>query len=288
MDGRRAGVPPLTGVADLHAHSTASDGCQAPSEVVRQAALAGLPIMALTDHDSVAGVAEARAAGEALGVRVIAGCEFSVQGDWGEVHLLGYFLPDDDPRLTGELTRLRDLRADRGRAMVHAIQKLGLPIDQADVDREAGGGAVGRPHVARALVARKVVRSIDEAFDRLLGRGRPAYVGKVLPEMGAICSLIREVGGVSSLAHPKERATRQSLLGFQAMGLDGVEVLHPSHSGPVRAQIDRLAQDLGLLRTGGSDSHGEASASGNHNVIGGERIPLAWVDAAEHLARSRR
>ncbi len=255
---------------------------------MRLAAQAGLAVMALTDHDSIGGVAEAREAGDKYGIRVVAGCEFSVQGDWGEVHLLGYFLPDDDSRLTGELTRLRDLRVERGRAMVRAIQTLGLPLDQEDVDRAAGGGAVGRPHVARALIARKVVRSIDEAFDRLLGRGRPAYVGKVLPGLAEICALIRTVGGVSSLAHPKDRATRQTLLSLQAMGLDGVEVLHPSHSGPVRAQIDRLAQELGLLRTGGSDSHGEQSAGGSHNVIGGERIPMAWVEAAETLARNRR
>ena len=252
------------------------------------AAAAGLAAIALTDHDSVAGVAEATAAGALHGIRVIAGCEFSVRGDWGEIHLLGYFLPDNDSRLTSELARLRDLRVERGRAMVSAIQKLGLTLDQSDVDREAGGGAVGRPHVARALIARKVVRSIDEAFDRLLGRGRPAYVGKVLPELADICALIRAVGGVSSLAHPKDRATRQTLQSLQARGLDGVEVLHPSHSGPVRAQLDRLAQDLGLLRTGGSDSHGEQAASGSHNVIGAERVPMAWVEAAEALALCRR
>ena len=233
-------------------------------------------------------MAEAVAAGARYGIRVIAGCEFSVLGDWGELHLLGYFLPDDDPRLSGELTRLRQLRVERGHTMVQAIQKLGLPLEQADVDREAAGGAVGRPHVARALVARKLARSIDDAFDRLLGRGRPAYVGKVLPELADICTLIRTVGGVSSLAHPKDRANRQTLQSLQARGLDGVEVCHPSHSGPVRTQIDRLAQELGLLRTGGSDSHGEHAASSTHNVIGGERIPMAWVDAAEALARSRR
>lgn len=256
--------------------------------MVRLAARSELAAIALTDHDTVGGVAEAREAGQRLGVEVIVGCEFSVDGGSGELHLLGYFLPEADPRLVTQLSRFRDLRADRGRAMVAAVRKLGFPVEDADVEREAGGGAIGRPHVARALMARRVVRTIEEAFDRFLAAGRPAYVPKVLPPIAEVTTLIRTVGGVSSLAHPKDRATRALLTLLREQGLDGVEVRHPSHSAPVRAQIEQLALELGLLRTGGSDSHGESAATRTHHVIGGERVPMDWVDAAAALARSRR
>jgi hypothetical protein len=142
--------------------------------------------------------------------------------------------------------------------------------------------------VARALIARGAVRNIEEAFDRFLGRGRPAFVPKVLPALEEITSLIKRSGGVSSMAHPKDRATREALIEWKAQGVDAVEVRHPSHGPQVRATLERLAGELGLLTTGGSDSHGEAAASPSHSVVGGERIPLAWVDRIESLARSRR
>ncbi|MBL8988401.1 MAG: PHP domain-containing protein [Gemmatimonadetes bacterium] len=288
MDHAGTRVPPLSAFADLHLHSTASDGTLAPSEVVRLGVEAGLAAIGLTDHDTVAGVAEARAAGLAAGIRVVAGCEFSVGADGGEVHLLGYALPDTDPELLTTLDRMRAARADRGHAMVARIAACGIPLEYADVEREAAGAPIGRPHVARALIARKAVRSIEEAFDRLLGRGRPAFVPKALPELAEICDLIRRVGGVSSIAHPKDRLNRAALEELRAQGLDAIEVCHPSHSGPVRANLERLAAELGLLPTGGSDSHGAAAASPSHAVVGGERIPIAWVDRLEALAASRR
>lgn len=287
MDHAGIGVPPLSAFADIHLHSTASDGTLAPSEVVRLGAAAGLAAIGLTDHDTVAGIAEARAAGARAGIRVVAGCEFSVRAEWGEVHLLGYVLPDTDPELLAALDRMRAARADRGHTMVTRIVACGIPITYEDVEREAAGAPIGRPHVARALIARKAVRSIEEAFDRFLGRGRPAFVPKALPELADVCDLIRRVGGVSSIAHPKDRLSRASLVDLQSQGLDAIEVYHPSHSGPVRASLERLAADLGLLTTGGSDSHGAAAASPSHAVIGGERIPIEWVDRIEALAARR-
>ncbi len=287
MDLGRTRIPPLTHVADLHLHSTASDGTLPPAEVVRLGAAAGLAAIALTDHDTVAGVAEARGAGATLGVKVIAGCEFSVKVEWGEMHLLGYFLPDQHPELLGTLNRMRAGRADRGVAMVEAIRRIGFPVEIAEVERVAAGAPIGRPHVARVLMERKIVRSFDEAFDRFLGQGRPAYVPKVLPDLGDITGLIRRVGGVSSAAHLRERGSRALLATFRDQGLDAVEVRHPSQSGPVRAELERSAEALGLLKTGGSDSHGEAAVSPSHSVIGGERVPMAWVDALERLSAER-
>ncbi len=289
MDHPGTRIPPLTGgFADLHLHSTASDGSFEPAEVVRQAHRAGLAAIALTDHDTLAGTPAAEATGTALGVIVLAGCEFSVKVDWGEAHLLGYLLPSDHPDLNAFLATMRSARAERGRAIVIAIQRCGVRLDFAAVEALSVGAAIGRPHVARALIAAGIVKTFDEAFDRFLGRGRPAFVAKLLPPVAEVAALVRSAGGVTSMAHLKDRGTRASLISFRDQGVDGVEVYHPGHSGPVRQELERLAGELGMLRTGGSDSHGGAAVSPSHSVIGGERVPIEWVDAMIAFAASRR
>lgn len=280
---------PLTAqFADLHLHSTASDGAHPPSEVVRRAHRAGLTAMALTDHDTLAGTAEARREAEALGLRLLSGCEFSVAVAWGEAHLLGYQLPEDDPAVNRFLVEMRSRRAERGVAMVAAINRCGVALSHQRVEAIAAGAPIGRPHVARALVEAGVTRSIDEGFDRFLGRGRPAFVGKELPTLVEVTDLVKRAGGVSSLAHLKDRGTRANLLSYRAQGVDGVEVAHPSHSGPVREELARLARELGLLPTGGSDAHGEAAVGPSHGEVGAVRIPMDWVVAIEAVAASRR
>lgn len=285
MDGARNGVPPLTAAAtrtvDLHLHSTASDGRLEPEEVVARAAAVGLSAIALTDHDSLAGIGRAAAAGGAAGVRVIGGCEFSVGVPWGEMHLLGYFLPHDSSRLDAFLASCRADRVRRARAMVDRLQRLGVEIRFDEVLAVAAGGAVGRPHVARVLVERHVVPDLGEAFNRYLGRGRPAFIDKVLPRLREVAQLVHEVGGLVSAAHLKDRATRAVLERFQADGLDAVEVRHPSHSPDVTARLGELARGLGLLQTGGSDWHGEDSAVGGHDTIGSQAVPEAWLEALE-------
>ena len=288
MDDRGNGLPPLThDLGDLHLHSTASDGTLAPAEVVRHAHGVGLAVIALTDHDTVAGLPEARAAAEPLGLRVLTGCEFSVAVSWGEAHLLGYQVREDHPALGRFLSEMQARRTERGLAMVAAIVACGVKIEFADVEAIAAGAPIGRPHVARALIAAKVCRTFDQAFDRFLGRGRPAYMEKRLPSVEEVTNLVRSAGGVTSMAHLKDRATKAHLTTFQAQGVDGVEVFHPSHSGPVRTGIERLARELGMLPTGGSDSHGEAAVSPSHSVIGGVRIPMDWVAAIVSIAASR-
>ena len=288
MDDARARVPPLTEFADLHLHSTASDGSLGPAEVVTLAHRAGLAAIALTDHDSLGGVTAGQRAGEAIGVTVLSGCEFSVGVEWGEAHLLGYLLPLDDPRLNAFLTSMQAARAERGRAMVHAIQRCGIALEFAGVESIAAGAALGRPHVARALMAAGVVKTFDEAFDRFLGRGRPAFVAKPLPPVAEVTAMVRSAGGVTSMAHLKDRGTKRVLTVFREQGVDGIEVHHPGHTAPVRHQLDRLAVELGMLRTGGSDSHGEAAVSPSHSTIGGERVPMEWVAAMFSLAAGRR
>lgn len=266
---------------DLHCHSTASDGLLVPAEVVRTAAEAGLTAIALTDHDTTAGLPEAQRAGELLNVRVIGGCEFSVEVAWGEMHLLGYFIPHDDPAIERFLTDARADRDRRGHEMVSALVALGLMVRFEDVAREAAGGAVGRPHVARALKAAGHVRTVQQAFDRYIGRGRPAYIEKRLPPLRTVADLVHSRGGIVSAAHLKSFGTLANITSLRADGLDAVETRHPSHDGETVANITDAAARLGLGRTGGSDWHGEVDTIGTHARLGSQEIPDEWLDDLE-------
>ncbi len=280
MDFAGDGIPALSGgTVDLHVHSTASDGSLAPAAVVARARAAGLDAIALTDHDSLAGIPAALEAGAAAGLRVIAGCEFSVAASWGEMHVLGYFLPSGDPSLESFLQRCRDDRRRRAEEMVVRLRRSGAALTLDDVLRESAGGAIGRPHVARALVRRGIVAGIDTAFERFLRHGRPAFVAKRLPAFAEVAGLVHAVGGLVAVAHLKERGTRKRLAGFKAQGLDAVETRHPSHDPETRARLTDLALELDLLRTGGSDWHGDpAPPATSHASLGSQQVPLAWLD----------
>lgn len=282
MDVAGAGVPALSGAAgfvDLHLHSTASDGVLAPAQVIELAAARGLAAVALTDHDTLAGVPEAQAAGARLGVRVVGGCEFSVAAPWGEMHVLGYFLPGASGELEEFLIRCREDRIRRARDMVSRVRALGLTLDYEDVVREARAAAVGRPHVARAMVRRGLVPDIGAAFDRYLGRGRPAFVEKVLPSFTVVAALVHRLGGVVSAAHLKDRGTAAWLERLRAEGLDALETRHPSHDPECRARLTDLALALGLLRSGGSDWHGEDEPGRGHASLGAQEVPAEWLEA---------
>lgn len=276
------------GGVDLHLHSTASDGDCAAAQVVRRARAAGLDLIALTDHDTLAGVAEAQQAGADAGVTVIAGCEFSVAAGWGEMHLLAYFLPVGHWELDVFLERQRAGRVARGTEIVRRLEALGVGVTEADVRAAAGAGAVGRPHVARALVERRAVRNVQEAFDRFLATGRPAYVAKQLPPLRTVVELVRSAGGVTSAAHLHERADPQSLAGLKQDGVDAVEVVHPGHDARARRRIEANARQAGMLLTGGSDWHGDAGVDESRGELGACTIPVEWVNAirAVHQARA--
>ena len=286
MDRAGNGVPPLTGDAaagfvDLHMHSTASDGALPPADVVRRAAEAGLAAMALTDHDTLAGLPEALAAGEAAGIRVVAGCEFSVRAPWGEMHLLGYFLPVDWEPLERFLARCRDDRERRGGEMVRKLRALGVEITLEDIITEAAGGAIGRPHVARALVRVGAARTVQDAFDRYVGWGRPGFEEKRLPAFREVAELVHRAGGVVSAAHLKDRGSRPALAALQAEGLDAVEVRHPMHDADLRGRLGSHARHLGLRTSGGSDWHGDEPGQSPGSALGGQQVPLAWLEALE-------
>jgi 3',5'-nucleoside bisphosphate phosphatase len=274
---------------DLHCHSTASDGECPPAEVVQRAKKAELAAIALTDHDTTAGVAEAVRAGAASGVRVICGCEFSTRAPWGELHLLGYFLDPEHAGLQTFLVETRAARRRRGEQMVSKLQQLGVDIDLADLEEQVGAGAVGRPHVARALVERGASADINEAFERYLGRGRVAYVEKPLPTLARVTTLVHEVGGLAVAAHLGDHGSEGQIREFQAQGLDGIEVRHPSHAPVTEARLTRLAERLGLGMSGGSDWHGDSEFGDSHAPLGGLDIPLAWLERLEkRRAEARR
>jgi len=249
--------------------------------VVRRARAAGLAAIALTDHDTTDGVEEAARAGEPVGVRVVPGCEFSVKAPWGELHLLGYFLPLGEPRLEEFLLATRAARRHRAEQMVSRLRRIGLDVAFDDVVREAGDGAVGRPHVARALVERGLSADMNDAFARYLGRGRPGYVEKPLPALRQVTDLVHAVGAIAVAAHLGDHGTEGQIRQFREEGLDGLEVRHPSHPPTVEQRLTRIATRLGLAISGGSDWHGDAEFGDERATLGGVDVPLEWLEQLE-------
>ncbi|MEK7401651.1 MAG: PHP domain-containing protein [Gemmatimonadota bacterium] len=262
---------------DLHAHSTASDGSRPPREVVHAAKAAGLAAIALTDHDTLAGLEEAQAAAAGLGVRVVAGVELSAVESDQETHILGLHIAERGG-LEERLVALRDMRLNRAERMVQRLNELGFPVTMTAVLGESAGGAVGRPHVARALIAGGWVTDAREAFEKLIGNGRPAFVGKDRLAMAEAIELIHRAGGLAILAHPGGQLTRERVAALVRDGLDGIEVLHPSHSWEHAQRLDALVAEFELVRSGGSDWHG---ASEGTRTLGMMRVPAQWLEDQE-------
>src|SRR5580704_4963861 len=245
--------------ADLHVHSSASDGTDPPAEVMRRAARAVLDVVALTDHDTVAGHAEARAA--AGPVTLLPGMELSCRLDGRSLHLLAYLFDPDQPGLAAELARIRDDRVLRARAMVDKLADLGVDISWEQVAAIAGEAVVGRPHIAPAMAASGAIAAPREAFTRdWIADGGRAYVGRYALDPARAIGLVRAAGGVAVLAHPRAGrdtwVTDEEITGLAAAGLAGLEVFHPDQSEAERARLLALAHDLDLVATGGSDDHG--------------------------------
>ena len=249
--------------------------------MARRAHQADLVAFALTDHDTTAGVAEAAAEGARLGVRVVTGCEFSVKAGWGELHLLGYFLEPDHPDLTAYLVEMRAARRRRGELMVEKLRQLGIAIDAEQVAALSGGGAVGRPHVARALVQSGITASVGDAFHRFLRRGRPAFVEKPLPPLAQVTRLIHSGRGLAVAAHLGPHGTEAWVRTLKDDGVDGVEVRHPSHDLGDERRLVEIAQRLDLAITGGSDWHGDEDQGTSHTDLGDLDIPAEWLEALE-------
>jgi predicted metal-dependent phosphoesterase TrpH len=272
---------------DLHMHSTASDGSRAPADVARAAKAAALSAFALTDHDTIAGLPEARAACEHLQLRLVPGVELSaVEGDV-ETHVLGLHLSDLS-ELEHRLTGLREMRVNRASRIVDRLNQLGVPVSIDAVLAQAAGGAVGRPHIARALIAGRWVGDFREAFERYLGNGKAAFVAKESLPVSEAIALIHRAEGLAVLAHPGPQCTRERIAALVTSGLDGIEILHPSHSWEDSQRLDALAGEFDLVRSGGSDWHGSSDGA---RSLGMMRVPAHWLtqhDARVATRRSRR
>ncbi len=270
---------------DLHTHSLRSDGAFEPAEVVRMAAARGVRTLALSDHDTLDGVAEAVAAGEPLGVRIIPATELNTESEWGDVHILGYFLDPADAKLEARLRWLRENRGRRIELMVERLNELGHAVSLERVQEIAQGGALGRPHLAQALFEAGHVASYDDAFVTLISKDSPAYVSRVgLTPLEAV-ELVRAHGGVPSLAHPRTAIDLEARLPLLVQaGLCGIECYYVSkdpgvhHGSAETAHFLALAEQYALVPTGGSDFHGR----GEHGApLGGAPVPPGTISALE-------
>ena len=268
---------------DLHMHSTASDGSATPTELVAAAVSAGLSTIALTDHDTIDGVAEARQAAVGHDVEVIAGVELSAYEDERETHLLGLHLTRIE-RIADALASFRHSRRLRAEQIVSVLNGLGVPVTLEAVLAEADGGAIGRPHIARALIAGGWARDSRDAFDRYLGFRKPAFVPKLTLGLREAIELVHAGGGIAVLAHPGPAGVRQWLETLAALGLDGVEVRHPGHSAEDIARLGALADHLDLVPSGGSDWHGAMSGTRVLNVM---RVPEEWLQRQRERVQRR-
>jgi hypothetical protein len=245
---------------DLHTHTTASDGRCAPAELVTRAAAAGVTVLSVTDHDTVAGYQAAAAAAATAGVELVPGIEITAVVDGADVHVLGYFIDVHSPRLLAFLAEQRRRRIDRVRQIIDRLASHAVVLDPDDILRRGlddPGIAVGRPWVARALVAGGHVADSNQAFARWLGPGRPAFVPRLGARPKEVVARIHEAGGIASLAHPGLIKHDEWLPGFAADGLDALEAYHSNHDCTATDHYLSVAARLGLVVTGGSDYHAD-------------------------------
>lgn len=281
--------------ADLHCHSTASDGTLPPREVVRLAKQSGLSAMSLTDHDTVAGQHDAAEEAAALGIDFITGIEISCEFPRpGTMHMLGYGVDPDSPTLKSLTTTLLGARQDRNPLIIARLNELNVAVSMQEWQEQAQGGVLGRPQLAAILVRKGYASSIKQAFDKYLGEGGLAYFDKErLPSRKAI-AMIRQSGGVAVLAHPIQ-LRRENFAQVETIlkqladeGLAGVEVIHSDHDALWMRELERLADRFGLLKTGGSDFHGSNKPDIALGLASGRRVPRAWFDALRAATQANR
>ncbi|MCG6906818.1 MAG: PHP domain-containing protein [Desulfobacteraceae bacterium] len=276
---------------DLHIHSTASDGTLQPHEIIARAAALGLQAIAITDHDSLEGVKSALRQPIPPALKFLTGVEISAATPpfirlAGSFHILGYGIDPQDPTLNDSLQVLRTSRENRNPAIIAKLNRLGIDITLAEVSTAAGECQLGRPHIARVLVQKGVAASIDEAFKRLLGAGKPAYVDKHRISCREALQSIRDAGGVPVLAHPgllsfeTRCGLADAVIGLMEMGLMGLEVFYPEHSPAFTEACRRIARRHDLLMTGGSDFHGDLNPEIALGIGRGDlNVPFALYEA---------
>lgn len=272
--------------ADLHCHTTASDGLLTPQELVRQAALAELKGVGITDHDTLSGWEEAEATGRECGLEILKGIELNTEVNGIEIHILGYEPEFEAKVLQEKLSFLRGARYKRMLDMIGRLNSLDVRVRAEDVEKFAHGESIGRPHVAQALIESGYAHSLKDAFTRYIGYGAPAYVPRYKLTPAEAIKVVRQAGGVAVLAHPGIQRLEGSLKEWVDQGLQGLEVSHSDHSGEDEARYRKLALEYGLVPTGGSDFHGEKRKPGVK--LGGWGTSLDTVFVIRDLARRNR
>lgn len=276
-------MPSSIGRADLHSHTTASDGSLAPADHVRWAAEQGLACLGVTDHDTIAAWPEAQATGAEVGIEIVPGCELSTEVAKTEVHILAYYFDPAEPVMVEMLARMRGGRLARAIESVALLHKLGHKAVSLERILEVGGESVGRPHIAMAMIEAKVVRSIEEAFHRFLGRGQPAYVPRPRLTPDEAIDTVKQAGGVPVIAHPGLIRDDNWVRKFIAAGAMGIEAYHTDHSDRQRQFYARWAYDAGLICTGGTDTHGPKG--GRTVVPGSVNVGLEVVEQLKLASR---
>lgn len=245
---------------DLHIHTTASDGILSPQKVINSAREMGLMGIAITDHDTVGGVASLDYNNKSFwGIEVIPGIELNTEHGDSEVHILGYFIDIFHPGLADRLEEIKNARYDRARKMTAKLKNMGLGIDFLEVEKLARGDLIGRPHIAQALAAKRYVFSIREAFEKYIGKGRPAYVPRYKFDPQEAISLVKNAGGITVLAHPGLIKNSHYIYQLIEMGIEGLEVYYPEHNQQYIKRLKKLSSKYNLVMTGGSDFHGSGS-----------------------------
>ncbi len=264
------------GRADLHSHTTHSDGALTPQELVQKARDAGLTALAITDHDNVGALDEAMEWGKSLGVEVIPGVELSVSLGEKDVHILAYFFDHKNQTLLEYLTFFRQERLKRAERIVEKLNKMNIPLTMEAVREQAGVGSVGRPHIANALLDEGLIESYHEAFERYIGMGGPAFEKKYQVNPIEAFRMITGAGGLSFLAHPGKYTTDMELSQLIKAGLDGIEVVHPSHDEKLQEHYRGVVNQYFLLESGGSDFHG--GKKNDDHVFGLYTVPMHAVE----------
>ncbi|ULL17423.1 PHP domain-containing protein [Paenibacillus sp. H1-7] len=276
--------------ADLHSHTLASDGTQPPTDNVRLAAAVGLGAIAITDHDTVAGIREALEAGLQYGITVVPGVEISTVVKGMDVHVLGYYIDHTDETLLNRLAELRQVRDRRNDMILEQLNKLGIEISMDDVleslkAAKKNDETIGRPHIADALVRKGYVADMAEAFDRYLGKDGAAYINPPRIEPATAVQWIIEAGGAPVLAHPGLYGMDELIGELADQGLAGLEVYHSDHTPEQEEGYQRLAEQYNLIVTAGSDFHGERGGVVFHAPIGARRIGIAVIEQLQHARR---
>jgi predicted metal-dependent phosphoesterase TrpH len=272
-------------IADLHLHTNFSDGTFTPEELVLHAQMAGLACIAVTDHDSVEACARVSTAAAAVNMEFVPGAELTAEYDDTELHVLGYFLDEHNQKLLAEIAKFQVVRQSRIHEMVARINELGTPLKAESVFALANCKSPGRPHVARAMVKEGYVRTLDEAFERFLKKGRPAWVPKSKVSALEAIELIHQAGGLAIMAHPGLNRTDNIIPALVEAGLDGIECFHTKHSTAMSERYLEIADKYHLLVTGGSDCHGYSKGK---PLIGTVRLPYEHVEKMKERQKNLR